>query len=324
MSGAPKPETGAPGSVVSDGQKSCVRGTFVRVADEYAGWDVFKKFTGKVGTLTWRHFSGMWYADFPGEDEYGFLCGPLLFQLQYSSEEEARESVLALEKIRKERERKNALESEKSKQLAQALEKRAKELSATTVKLFEQMAIIQAEMEKAEMDLNKMERAFADLTVHANALDAELGATRSELRTVQSEKAEVQSQLADSRANVERLEKRIRELISERDKLQAELSQTVTENVMLSKELHEAGERSRQLDFENAEFKEENAKLQEELAHCKAQLGQLEESFLKARQEGADYMAKWERANAELKELERVNPIHISPLLFCLDFFVWS
>ena len=52
-------------------------------------WDVFRKFAGKIGRLTWRHYSGMWFAEFPGFAEYAFLCGPLLYQLQYATEEEA-------------------------------------------------------------------------------------------------------------------------------------------------------------------------------------------------------------------------------------------
>jgi hypothetical protein len=31
----------------------------------------------------------MWFAEFPGYAEYAFLCGPLLYQLQYATEEEA-------------------------------------------------------------------------------------------------------------------------------------------------------------------------------------------------------------------------------------------
>jgi hypothetical protein len=43
-----------------------------------------------------RHLSGMWYAEFTGEDEYSFLCGPLLFQLEYSTAEEAEQARSAL------------------------------------------------------------------------------------------------------------------------------------------------------------------------------------------------------------------------------------
>ena len=77
---------------VQDGQKQCVRGAWVKVAAEYRDWDVFKKFLGRVGRLTTRHLSGMWYAEFAGEDEYSFLCGPLLFQLEYSSAKEAEQA----------------------------------------------------------------------------------------------------------------------------------------------------------------------------------------------------------------------------------------
>ena len=31
----------------------------------------------------------MWFAEFQGHTEYAFLCGPLLHQLQYASEEDA-------------------------------------------------------------------------------------------------------------------------------------------------------------------------------------------------------------------------------------------
>ena len=43
-----------------------------------------------------RHLSGMWYAEFTGEEEYSFLCGPLLFQLEYSTAEEAEQARSAL------------------------------------------------------------------------------------------------------------------------------------------------------------------------------------------------------------------------------------
>ena len=50
-----------------------------------------------TASVEWRrHLSGMWYAEFTGEDEYSFLCGPLLFQLEYSTAEEAEQARSAL------------------------------------------------------------------------------------------------------------------------------------------------------------------------------------------------------------------------------------
>lgn len=285
-------EDGAAGSLVCDGKRACVRGAFVRVSPEYVEWDVFKKFKGRVGVLTWRHFSGMWYADFPGEDEYGFLCGPLLFQLQYSSEKEARESMAELERQRKEQELQNAMEMEKSKQLVQALEKRAKEMSATTAKLFEQMAIIQEEMRKAESDINKMEHAFTNLTTHANALDAELGSAREELGAVQLENTELQKQLKDSEANADRTAARVKTLMEEITKCQADMSDVDRQNAKLSKELQEKQNKLDFLEFENSRLDDKVAALEADLAECKSQLAQMEENFLSARREAASRPAE--------------------------------
>ena len=294
----------APGTLVCDGQPACVRGTFVRVSSEYVEWDVFKKFKGKVGMLTWRHFSGMWYADFPGEDEYGFLCGPLLFQLQYSSEREAHESAKELEKLRRERELQSALETEKSKQLVLALEKRAKEMSATTIRLFEQMAIIQEEMRKTEMDMGRMERAFTDLSAHANALDAELASTRAERDTLQSANSELQTQLHESQADVDRMAKRVKELVSENTEYKANLEHEKSERALLSRELQEETERAHTLDMANIDLKEQVKKLEGELGTAKAQLAIMEENFLVARQQAADASARADELGKTLKELE--------------------
>ena len=96
-------EDGSPGTLVVDGSASCVSGAYVKVSEEFIAWDIFRKFEGKVGRLAWRHFSGMWYADFPGEDEYGFLCGPLLFQLTVSSAEEADAAALRTAELDRQR-----------------------------------------------------------------------------------------------------------------------------------------------------------------------------------------------------------------------------
>ena len=304
MGSADEKPDGTPGTMVCDGQRSCVRGAFVRVADEFLGWDVFRRFRSKVGVLTHRHFSGMWYADFPGEDEYGFLCGPLLFQLQYSSDKEARECALALEQLQRQQASKNAAEAEKSKKLAQALEKRTQELSATTMKLFEQMAIIREEMHKTEMDLGKMELAFTDLTAHANTLDADLSVARTELITAQSANVELQSQLADARAMIERLEQRITGLSSETDKMRAEMEAAKLAKEQMAKELLTTSEHEQHLERENSELNSQNAKLVAELDECRSQLSEKEESFLGAAAEAREFRDKWALAAAELKELK--------------------
>ena len=325
MAAASAVESGhaVPGALVCDGQPACVHGTFVRVSSEYVGWDVFKKFKGKVGMLTWRHFSGMWYADFPGEDEYGFLCGPLLFQLQYSSEKEAHESAQELEKLRKERDMQNALETEKSKQLVNALEKRAKEMSATTTRLFEQLAIIQEEMRKTEMDMGRMERAFTDLTAHANVLDAELAATRAERDSLQSANGELQKQLHDSKEDVDRLANRVKELVSENTKYQADLEYEKRERELLARELEEKVERMNALDSENKAFKEQVAKLDDELGTSKAHAAIMEENYLAARQEAADASATADQLSMTLKELDGKPCIVRSPILSHVFWSRW-
>lgn len=109
---------GASGSFVVDGGLSCISGAYVKVSDDFLSWDAFRKYDGKVGRLSWRHFSGMWYAEFPDEEEYGFLCGPLLFQLIYSSAEEADAAAIAMaEKERKRLENENTKEA-KGRRLA--------------------------------------------------------------------------------------------------------------------------------------------------------------------------------------------------------------
>jgi hypothetical protein len=35
--------------LIHDGQSQCMRGAYVKISQEYATWDVFKKFVGKVG-----------------------------------------------------------------------------------------------------------------------------------------------------------------------------------------------------------------------------------------------------------------------------------
>ena len=294
-------------SLVCDGRQTCARGAFVRVSPEYVDWDVFRKFKGKVGVLTWRHFSGMWYADFPGEDEYGFLCGPLLFQLQHSSEKEARESIAALEQQRKEKELQNEIEMEKSKQLVQALEKRAKEMSATTAKLFEQMTIIQEEMRKAECDINKMEQAFTNLTEHANALDAELGSARDELGEAMSNNAQLQAHLKEYEANAERMAARVKTLTDEVKKWQADMADVDRHNAALSKEVQEKQERLESLELENGALNSKVAAMESDLAECKSQLATMEENFLSARRE----------ADRKPAEAEASGPSIECAILFC-------
>jgi len=281
-----------------------MRGTFVRVSAEYVGWDVFRKFRGKVGMLTWRHFSGMWYADFPGEDEYGFLSGPLLFQLSYSSEKEAHESAVALEKQRKEDERRNTLESQRSKQLVLALEKRAKEMSATTVKLFEQMAIIQEEMRKTEIDMNTMDLAFTHLTTHANSVDAELTAANSAHGTVQSEKMLLEMQLGSATTDVHRMTRRVQELVAENTKYQKDLSDYSHENATLSKQLKEKQDRNEELELENGSFKKQVQEFEEELTESKTHLTLMNERFLAAREETATLRVVSDKASTELQNIE--------------------
>ena len=293
-----------PGSLVCDGQPDCVRGMFVRVSSEYVEWDVFKKFKGKVGMLTWRHFSGMWYADFPGEDEYGFLCGPLLFQLQYSSEQEAKESALLLENIRKEREMKSALDSEKSKQLVLALEKRAQEMSATTIKLFEQMAIIQEEMRKAEIDMNIMDTAFTELTAHANSLDAELSTVKTERNNLLSSNSELQIQLTESEADVKRFTARVKEIAGENIKYKEDLAESISTNAALAHDFQENKLRAEQLELEKFSLQEQVNKYVDEQSATKAQLAIMEENFLKARQEASDSLEEAAKARSELQEIE--------------------
>lgn len=130
-------------NVIKDGDKRCVHGALVRVADEYANWDIFKKFAGKVGRLTFRHHSGMWYASFAHEEDYGFLCGPLLYQLQYSSEEEAAEFAKKAEELRRQREAADVEHMQILRLAAQSHEKRSKETADTISKLFMQMQLIE-------------------------------------------------------------------------------------------------------------------------------------------------------------------------------------
>jgi hypothetical protein len=42
-------------TVVHDGQSQCMRGTYVKISQEYITWDVFKKFVGKVVILLLHH-----------------------------------------------------------------------------------------------------------------------------------------------------------------------------------------------------------------------------------------------------------------------------
>ena len=301
--------TCAPGCLVCDGQTTCIKGTFVKISSEYEEWDVFKKFKGKVGVLTWRHFSGMWYADFVGEDEYGFLCGPLLFQLQYSSEKEAQESAIALEKERREKDLKNALEFEKSKLLVHALEKKAKEVSATTSRLFEQMAIIQDEMRKAEIDISKMENAFTNLTGHANAMDAELRVTKTDFATANTVAEELRAKLGEAEGRIERSVARNKELFAENTKCKEDLSTATSKNTTLAQTLSEIEQRFQQIEMENVSFKEQVEKFENEITEAHRLHAILQDNFLAARDEAAHFREEHALAAGELKRIEGVGKV---------------
>jgi chromosome segregation ATPase len=177
-------------------------------------------------------------------------------------------------------------------------------MSATTIRLFEQMAIIQEEMRKTEMDMGRMERAFTDLSAHANALDAELASTRAERDTLQSANSELQTQLHESQADVDRMAKRVKELVSENTEYKANLEHEKSERALLSRELQEETERAHTLDMANIDLKEQVKKLEGELGTAKAQLAIMEENFLVARQQAADASARADELGKTLKELE--------------------
>uniref|UniRef100_A0A7S0HHW2 Sfi1 spindle body domain-containing protein n=1 Tax=Hanusia phi TaxID=3032 RepID=A0A7S0HHW2_9CRYP len=77
-----KKQDGENGMFVRDGDVSTFSGMHVVLAEEFGEWEGFRRFRGKVGVLVRRHIAGMWTAKFEGEDEYPFLCGPVLFQLK--------------------------------------------------------------------------------------------------------------------------------------------------------------------------------------------------------------------------------------------------
>ena len=250
-------EDGSPGTLVVDGSASCVSGAYVKVSEEFIAWDIFRKFEGKVGRLAWRHFSGMWYADFPGEDEYGFLCGPLLFQLTVSSAEEADAAALRTAELDRQRLESASLKAAQTMQFAKEQAKRQSENSDRVRKLFSSLAMLQNGLWELTKDTEEARVAH----------DALAARSREQQALIESQA----TALADAHRRKEALGQELAAASGARDAAEARSAEQAVELVALGREAAESaslaaarGEAVAELERAHAADRQQLARLSEE------------------------------------------------------------
>ncbi|KAJ1491722.1 hypothetical protein T484DRAFT_3101338 [Baffinella frigidus] len=302
---------GASGSFVVDGGLSCISGAYVKVSDDFLSWDAFRKYDGKVGRLSWRHFSGMWYAEFPDEEEYGFLCGPLLFQLIYSSAEEADAAAIAMaEKERKRLENENTKEA-KGRRLAKEQVKLQSENADKVRKLFASLAVLQNGLLEAHHDTKVSYAAHQDLTVTCTRMQATIDTQEGKLAEAKKQKEQIMLQLETVRKARADAEARCADQVQKLLVMERRLSDSEGLGLMKDEEIRILKKARLENTQEIARLKTENQAQEETISRLSAQKKELTDELLAAGQRELRLTAQVAQLTSAMEEMQEAHELMV-------------